>query len=125
MINEQTRRFTQRSKIIHMLKEAGNEGCTNVEMSKVSLRYGGHIGELHRMGYKIKKMHLDGGVYRYFLLSEPGDIKYFSNAHDETLNDINENYDGWISTEQLENLLETKHFYIVRKPGWYEQQFVN
>lgn len=124
-MSDDFRRFTQKRKIINMLKEAGSEGSTNFELAKVSLRYGAHLGVLYTEGYKIKKMHLDGGVFRYFLLSEPGDIKHFSNAQEEIFIDIDVNYDGSISTEELKNLLDEKHFHIIRKPGWYEQQFLN
>lgn len=116
---------TQRGRILYMLKEADNEGCTNFELAKVSLRYGAHLGVLYTKGYKIRKMRLDSGVFRYFLLSVPGDIKQFSNAQEEIFNEIAIGYDGLISTEELANLLESKHFHIIRKPGWYEQQFLN
>lgn len=122
---EESRRITQRQKIIHMLREAGNEGCTNIELSKISLRYGAHLGELYTKGYRIKKVYLDGGVFKYFLVSVPGDIKHFKNAQEEVLNDIEEYYDDAIQSSQLEVLLEEKHFHIIRKPGWYEQQFLN
>jgi hypothetical protein len=115
------RLLTQKQKIISALKDAGENGMTNAQLSEISLRYGGHLGHLYRAGYKIKKYNLDGGLYRYILVSEPSNIIYFKNANDETYEEIIENYDDAISSLELQNLLAEKHFHIVRKQGWYQQ----
>lgn len=116
------RLITQRQKFINALKEAGSEGLTNVELSKISLRYGGHLGDLYRKGYNIQKYNLDGGVFKYVLISEPADIKYFQNANEEIFAAIRENYNDSITWDELKNLLEEKHFHITRKSGWYHSQ---
>ena len=109
-----------------MLRDAGEDGVTNAEMSKVSLRYGGHINELYRKGYKIKKFNLDGGLFRYILISEPANIIYFKNANDETIEDIEKMFGNEVS-DGLKNYLDEKHFHVVRKKDWYlqEQYFEN
>lgn len=114
------RLVTQRQKIINALKEAGTDGMTNAELSKISLRYGGHLGDLYRKGYKILKTNLDGGLYKYVLLAEPADIKFFKNAQEETFEAIDEK--GQVTSEELKELLDNKYFHIIRKSGWYEQQ---
>jgi hypothetical protein len=116
------RLITQRQKIISALKEAGSEGLTNSELSKISLRYGGHLGDLYRKGYKIEKYNLDGGLYNYILISEPADIKYFQNANEEIFAAIRENFNDSITYDELKKLLEEKHFHIIRKSGWYHSQ---
>lgn len=116
------RLITQRQKFIHALKEAGSEGLTNVELSKISLRYGGHLGDLYRKGYKIQIHNLDGGLYKYVLIAEPADIKYFQNANEEIFEAIRENFDNAITWDGLKNLLEEKHFHIIRKSGWYHSR---
>jgi hypothetical protein len=118
---EMNRLLTQKQKIILALKDAGADGMTNAELSRISLRYGGHLGHLYRAGYKIKKYNLDGGLYKYVLISEPSNIVYFKNANDEIYEEIIEQFDDAISSLELQNLLHQKHFHIVRKQGWYEQ----
>jgi hypothetical protein len=110
---------TQKQKIINALKVAGSEGVTNVELSKISLRYGGHLGNLYRQGYKIKKNNLDGGLFQYILISEPADIKYFQNANEQTFAAIRENVGESFAT-YLEKYLEEQHFHIIRRGGWYQ-----
>ena len=117
-----TRYLTQKQKIINALREAGETGVTNAELSTISLRYGGHLGNLYRTGYKITKRNLDGGLYNYILVSEPADIKYFKNANEEIFEEISEQYDDSITSEELENLLHKKHFHIIRKNGWYQDR---
>lgn len=114
--------LTQRQKIINALKEAGSEGMTNAELSKISLRYGGQLGALYRQGYKIEKRNLDGGVYNYTLIAEPADIKYFRNAQEEILETMAEVH-GELVSRSLKRILEKKHFHIIRKNGWYQNLY--
>ena len=116
----ENRLITQRQKIIHALKEAGNEGMTNVELSKISLRYGAQLGILYRQGYKIQKYNLDGGIYKYVLIVEPADYRYFTSAQQEIIEAMAEKHDETIASD-LEKLLDEKHFHIIRKSGWYQQ----
>ena len=115
--------LTQKQKVINALKEAGSKGMTNAELSKISLRYGGQLGTLYREGYKIKKYNLDGGLYNYVLIAEPADIKYFKNANEEVFEEIEKNYNDSISSNDLENMLQEKHFHIIRKNGWYQNLY--
>ena len=117
------RLITQRQKIINALKDAGSDGCTNAELSKISLRYGGHLGNLYRQGYKIIKYNLDGGLYKYVLLSEPSNIHFFRSAQEELVDAMNERIGDVEITEQVQSLLEELHFQVVRKNGWYLNQF--
>jgi hypothetical protein len=116
------RLITQRQKIINALREAGNEGITNAELSKISLRYGAHLGDLYRKGYKIAKYNLDGGLYKYVLIAEPADYKYFKNAQQEIIEAMTEKHNEIIA-QDLESLLDEKHFHIIRKNGWYQQLY--
>ena len=109
---------TQREKIIQMLIDAGDDGVTNIEMSFVSLRYGGHINELYRQGYKIKKMNLGGGVFRYWLISRPSQIRIPENAHDIFMNEVERRCGEEMSAEVSE-IFDDLYFHTVRKNGWY------
>jgi len=95
---------------------------TNAELSKISLRYGGHLGDLYRKGYKITKQNLDGGLYKYVLIAEPADIKYFKNATEETIDEL-EKIHGEEIANDLRFILEDKYFHIIRKNGWYQQLY--
>lgn len=109
---------TQRQKIIKMLRDAGQDGVTNSEMNAISLRYGGHINEMYRQGYKIKKMNLGGGLYRYWLISTPSQIMIPENAHDIFMNEIETRLGADISAEVSETF-DDLYFHCVRKNGWY------
>lgn len=109
---------TQREKIIQMLIDAGDEGVTNVEMAVVSLRYGGHINEMYRQGYKMKKMNLGSGVFRYWLISRPSQIKIPENAHDLFMDEVEKRLGADISAE-ISEIHDDLYFHTVRKNGWY------
>ena len=79
MKNETIRQDTKKEQIINILRERPN-GITNVELSKVALRYGGYLGLLYRDGYKITKAHLGDGVYLYTLTEEPKEKRQHSTA---------------------------------------------
>lgn len=121
-INEAKRLLTQKRKIIAALKEAGSDGLTNVELNKISMRFGGHIGILRREGYKIQKINLDGGLYRYILIAEPSQTKLFTTAREETLFAMAEAHGDEIASF-LESYLGEQHFNIVRRGGWYEKAY--
>jgi len=115
----QRRYITQKQKIINALKDAAPEGVTNSDLAKISLRYGAHLGILYRQGYRVNKLELDGGLVKYFLMSEPSNTQYFNNAQEEVLAEMGSAFGREISGE-LEKLLEDKHFHIIRKNGWYQ-----
>ena len=39
-------------KVLTALRSVGKEGITNVELSKVNIRYGGYLGILYQQGYE-------------------------------------------------------------------------
>jgi hypothetical protein len=116
------RLITQRQKIIAALQDAGFEGMTNVELSKISLRYGGHIGTLSKQGYKIQKVNLDGGLFRYFLVTKPSQEKLFKSANEETFEAMAKKHNEEVA-DDLKKYLDESHFHIVRKGGWYQKEY--
>ena len=118
----ENRLITQCQKILNALREAGSDGVTNAELSKISLRYGGHLGGFYRKGYKIAKYNLDGGIYKYVLIAEPANYKYFKNAQQEIIEAMAEKHTEAIAND-LEEMLDEKHFHIIRKSGWYQQLY--
>lgn len=61
-----------REKILALLKQRRSEGATNVELSKIALRFGGRIHELRRDPhfYRILCKKESRGVFRYKLSPE-------------------------------------------------------
>ncbi|WP_144472793.1 hypothetical protein [Bacillus pumilus] len=74
-MSEKKRRESKRGQVLNLLRRKGKDGATNGELSTVSLRYGGHLGRLYELGYKIKKEHLGDGVHLYTLIEEPSTEK--------------------------------------------------
>ncbi|EPC8411012.1 hypothetical protein ACR3AM_005420 [Bacillus thuringiensis] len=66
-----TKAELKREQILKRLRNRGEGGATNAELSHISLRYGAHLGTLYQLGYKIEKESLGEGLYRYILKEEP------------------------------------------------------
>jgi hypothetical protein len=114
---------SQTEKIINLLRNAGADGVTNIELAEVSLKYDARISELRRKGFIIETIYISSGVYKYVLIKMPSNDHYFKNATDETLLMIQDQYEGgWIHFTDLAALLESMHFHITRKSGWYKHQ---
>lgn len=60
--------FCQRVKILSALKRHPVSGMTNVELSRIALRFGARLMEIRRKGFKVKTECLARGLYRYTLL---------------------------------------------------------
>jgi hypothetical protein len=113
---------SQTERIINLLKEAGADGVTNHELSKISLKYDSRISELRMRGYDIETTHEKKGVYKYFLIKTPSIDTIYLNATDEILMIIDTDFGGNIQSKELKSLLDLMHFHITRKSGWYKHQ---
>ena len=113
---------SQAEKIINLLKKAGADGATNVELSKISLKYDSRLSELRMKGYEIDTTHEKKGVYKYILKKTPSIDSLYLNATDEILMIIDTDFGGTIQTKELKSLLDLMHFHIARKSGWYKHQ---
>lgn len=65
------RATNQRGQILGLLRLAGRNGVTNLELNKICLRYGARIYELRRLGYRIATESLGDGVFKFILRGEP------------------------------------------------------
>lgn len=116
------RAINQRSKILDMLRAAGPLGITNVELSKVGLRFQSRLHELYIQGYVVNTVQLEGGLNKYVLISEPEVPKDEPpKAVDVLIDEINSNYRGFVSADELKLLLEEKHMSVQRKGGSYKK----
>lgn len=121
--NETLKRIpSQMEKIINVLREAGEEGVTNVTLCAISFKYDARLSELRRKGYEIETFYEGKSIFRYVLKKIPADEKFHMNATDEILLLIDEKFDGEITSDQLKKLLEYKHFHITRRSGWYKHK---
>lgn len=113
---------SQIEKIVNLLKEAGEEGVTNVALSAISFKYDARLSELRSKGYEIETVYDGKGIYRYILRKIPADNKFHRNATEEILQLVDEKFEGLITTDQLKALLDFKYFHITRKSGWYKHK---
>lgn len=119
-MNNETKERTssQRDKIIALLKQAGDKGVLNTQLSKVALRYNARIQELYVRGYKIDSVDLECGVTKYILRFEPTEqFNKPEKAEDLLINDIKNKYSDVITSEQLQEYLDTHGFTVRRKVG--------
>lgn len=64
----------QQTQVLNALRRAGRAGVLNIELQKLSLRYGARCWELGEKGWKIKceKAKVKGkGIHKYILIAEP------------------------------------------------------
>jgi hypothetical protein len=110
---------SQKEKMINLLREAGENGVTNKEFQNICIRWTARISELYKDGYEIDMQQVNGGIYKYVLKKEPGMKKSYDRAVDELIGEIDEKYNGSITGEDLEQLLKSKKFNVVRQSGSY------
>jgi hypothetical protein len=93
-------------------------GVTNAELSQVSLRYGGHLGKLYELGYKIRKDSLGEGLYLYTLIEEPSRENHDrKKAIDVLLSEVRK--EEIIDAGILEGMLEKLGISVKYKAGTY------
>lgn len=73
----------QNNKILAWLKQRGNQGVTNAELSTVALKYTSRISDLRQSGNDIRCYSEGGGVYRYHFYGtvQKGQSRLFGDAH--------------------------------------------
>jgi hypothetical protein len=117
-MKEQKRIAKKKEQILNALRNAGEIGITNAQLSKIALRYGGHLGKLYEEGYKIDKESLGDGLYNYTLVSEPETIIIREKALDVLLSQVKEL--GSVSSEELYGLLNVNNISVKYKANTYK-----
>ena len=108
---------SQRERIVKLLKERGELGATNAELSRIALCYQTRIFELVEQGYEIKlENYLGQGLIKYTLVKEP-DVPTPPRKpiRDILVEEINENYGGLMDVSSLYELLEKCNAMVSRK----------
>jgi hypothetical protein len=113
----------QQEKILAALRDAGADGVTNKELSKISLQYSARIHELLRKGniIDIEKTEDGSGLLKYILRKETGKERFFETAEEEILNKIDYEFGGSVNSLELKVLLNECHSHIVRRANWYKE----
>lgn len=107
---------SQRERIVELLKERGELGATNDELSRIALCYQTRIFELVEQGYEIKLENLGQGLVKYMLLKIPDSPDAPRKPiRDIIVEEINENYGGLVDVSSLYELLEKCNAMISRK----------
>lgn len=112
---------SQTEKIINLLKEAGADGVTNVELAAITFKYDARISELRMKGYIIETVYVGKSVYKYVLKKIPSNYDNFTSATDQVLLAVYDEF-GERYRKYLENYFENNHFHVTRKSGWYKHQ---
>lgn len=114
-MNEMKRQKNKREQILSELRLRPR---TNRELSEIALRYGGHLGKLYELGYKIKKESLGDGLYQYTLVEEPKHENHDrKKAKDILLSAIRQ--EEIIDADMLESMLENLGISVKYKAGTY------
>ena len=107
---------TQRERIVELLKERGELGATNAELSRIALCYQTRVFELVEQGYEIKLENLGKGLVKYVLVKEPdAPVAPRKPIRDIVVEEINENYGGLMDVSSLYELLEKCNAMVSRK----------
>jgi hypothetical protein len=114
------RQSNVRAKILDSLRKAGSHGLTNVQLSKIAVRYGGSLGELYKRGYIINKEHVGDGVYNYTLVEEPEEETLTHKTALELLVD-GVNKIGLVDSKELVWLLDELGINVKRKANTYKK----
>lgn len=120
-MKEQKRIARKYEQILNALRQAGKIGVTNAELSKIALRYGGHLGRMYREGYEVDKQFLGDGLYNYTLISEPKEIIKRQNALDKLLAEVDKFGSTGVDTKTLVKLLDSNGIAVKYKANTYKQ----
>ncbi|MFS0905839.1 hypothetical protein AB3N02_22710 [Priestia aryabhattai] len=104
--------------ILNALRTAGDNGITNVELSKIALRYGGYLGTLYKQGFKVQTTHLGDGVFNYVLYHEPEVIVERESAIEVLLKAIDGK--GAVTKEELLNIFSNHNIAVKYKANTYK-----
>lgn len=114
-----TKQTTKRSEILMALRFANAKGVTNVELSKIALRYGGYLGKLYELGYVIEKESLGNGVYNYVLVEEPTEeVTSFTSAYELLVSAVEQR--GSIDSTQLAEFINGLGLQVKYKAGTHQ-----
>lgn len=122
----ETKRIARKyEQILNALRVAGKNGVTNAELSKIALRYGGHLGKLYKQGFEVEKQFLGEGLYLYTLISEPKEIIVRQNALDKLLSEVEKFGSIGVDSKTLVKLLDSNGIAVKYKANTYKQGETN
>lgn len=114
---EKQRIAKKKDMILQALRNAGKYGVTNAELSKIALRYGGHLGKLYEEGYVINKESLGDGLYNYVLIKEPSTIIVREKAINKLISEVSKR--GTINSAELIAIMDEINVAVKYKANTY------
>jgi hypothetical protein len=117
-----SRTASQCQRILALLRERGETGAANYELSQIALCYGKRIGELYERGYVIEKEKGSHGIVWYKLVKEPAKEKKSHPKAVDVLKKYIEDFGGKVDAEELDILLEELNLQVRYKPGHFREE---
>jgi|SRR5699024_2853768 len=112
------RMMNKKKDVLKALKDAGDNGLTNQELSRIALRYGAYLGEMYKEGYEIPKTNLGNGLFRYIYKSSPKNKIVREKAIDKIINEIGKR--GAVNKDEFVKILEEMNVSVKYKPNTYK-----
>jgi hypothetical protein len=116
ILNEARKRMpTQKELMVLAMIEAGKDGVTNKDLSKISRCYTARLSELYAVGYEVDVTYLGRGLYKYVLIKSPDRQKTPVKQIDVLVDTINDVFNGEVTREELAFLIEELNIDVARK----------
>jgi hypothetical protein len=114
-------------KVLDFLRERGEEGATNFELSTISLNYTSCISNLYKQGHIIEcRQTGNSDTYKYILRKLNGAVIYYPTAYQDFVHKMYTVFDGKIEgEEELIALMDLVGINMFRKHGYYKEQMKN
>lgn len=111
-------------KILDFLRERGEKGATNFELSNIALNYTSCVSNLYKQGHIIECRQTGlSDTYRYILRKVTGKVKYYPSAYEDFVYKMHTDFGGTIdSEEELIAIMESASVNMYRKHGYYKNQ---
>jgi hypothetical protein len=110
--------------ILQFLRDRGEEGATNKELSNIALNYTSCISNLYKMGHVIQCQQIgESGTYKYVLKKLTAKVKFHPSAYEDVVHTMYTVFNGTIEGEEgLIAILDATHSQFFRKHGYYKGQ---
>src|SRR5699024_9113770 len=96
------RMMNKKKDVLKALKDAGDNGLTNQELSRIARRYGAYLGEMYKEGYEIPKTNLGNVLFRYIYKSLPKNKIVREKAMNKIINESRKS--GEVNKDEFETI---------------------
>lgn len=114
---EETRRDSNMLHVLKALMEAGDTGISNIELTKLTHRFGSAIYTLRTEGFDIAMENMGGGVVQYYIRNYiPKPRKAVKKGADK-LYDAMMQKGGVVTVWEMMSILEDNNLQVIHKPN--------